>query len=334
MLEERVVLSTVSSITSNFNGTAIPANDSVWFSSVAKVQGVGSAPATVTVDHQTISFTANGVAYTLNVPDTVLTLTPGATTATTTFSAGAWHTSVPASFSGNVFLDGLSFQPAGGLPGGIKNVTWQGDFTTDTAGVKVNWQWAAGVYSQFSADQSTLGVKALDDNHFGPYLSSDHAGTPENFKTFVVGGATGGGGSNFTGSYSGTASVVPAVGGNASISGYVYFDATNAGVMEPGDFGIQGVVVELTGVDNLGHSVTMFATTDANGYYSFTGLQAGTYTIERPQPSLYNNGQSSVGTVNGTTDGLEQLNGAIAQIVLNSGDQGTQYDFAELFAGS
>jgi hypothetical protein len=30
---------------------------------------------------------------------------------------------------------------------------------------------------------------------------------PENYKKFVVGGARGGGGSNFTGSYSGTASM-------------------------------------------------------------------------------------------------------------------------------
>jgi len=36
------------------------------------------------------------------------------------------------------------------------------------------------------------------------YNDSEHAGTPENKKQFVTGGARGGGGSNFTGSWSGT----------------------------------------------------------------------------------------------------------------------------------
>jgi len=50
------------------------------------------------------------------------------------------------------------------------------------------------------------------------YKNSDHAGTPENFKTFVVGGATGGGGSNFTGSYSATGSCALAPDGSSSIT--------------------------------------------------------------------------------------------------------------------
>lgn len=90
----------------------------------------------------------------------------------------------------------------------------------------------------------------------------------------------------------------------------------------------------LTGVDNLGDTVTLYATTDANGLYSFTGLLPGTYTISRPNLWQYGQGQSSAGTVNGSTDGVAALNGDITQIVLKPGDQGTKYDFAELFAGS
>ena len=47
------------------------------------------------------------------------------------------------------------------------------------------------------------------------YQNSDHAGTPANFKSnamngvTVIGGATGGGGSNYTGGYSGTVTVGP-----------------------------------------------------------------------------------------------------------------------------
>ena len=50
-------------------------------------------------------------------------------------------------------------------------------------------------------------MKPVDDNQASVYQNSDHAGTPENFKSFVTGGARGGGGSNFTGSYSATAAV-------------------------------------------------------------------------------------------------------------------------------
>src|SRR5262249_43039695 len=119
VLEDRTVPSAVSAITSNFNGTAVPAGDYIWFSSVAKVKGVGSPPLTLRVTDQPITFTASGTAYTLNVPDTVLTLTPGATTAATTFDsvATAWNTSAPATFSGNVFLSGLAFQATARLPG-------------------------------------------------------------------------------------------------------------------------------------------------------------------------------------------------------------------------
>src|SRR5438876_11122063 len=47
-----------------------------------------------------------------------------------------------------------------------------------------------------------LAVKPVDDTKASQYKNSDHAGTPENLKTFVTGGARGGGGSNFTGSLS------------------------------------------------------------------------------------------------------------------------------------
>src|SRR5262249_11778841 len=111
-------------------------------------------------------------------------------------------------------------------------------------------------------------------------------------------------------------------------------DFNGDGVRELGEFGIQSVVVRLTGVDNQGHTVTIDATTDANGFYSFTGLQAGSYTIERPQPSGYTSGQSSAGMVDGSTDGFVDSGGNITDIVLGTGDEGTEYDFAELFAGS
>jgi hypothetical protein len=49
-----------------------------------------------------------------------------------------------------------------------------------------------------------VGAKPVDGNTLSIYANSDHAGTPEGFKAFVTGGARGGGGSNWTGSYSST----------------------------------------------------------------------------------------------------------------------------------
>ena len=84
---------------------------------------------------------------------------------------------------------------------------------TDKPGVKVNWQWSAAVYTQFSTDPAALMAKPSDtaSTQSTFYSNSDHAGTPEAFKRSVVGGARGGGGSNYTGSYSSTGSVTPEV---------------------------------------------------------------------------------------------------------------------------
>jgi hypothetical protein len=123
-------------------------------------------------------------------------------------------TAVPLTgLAGNVFFDGVAIQAPSprGFPGGIQPVTWQGMFFSMTPGLSVQRQWAAAVYDNavFGVDYTQLGVKPVDDNQASVYQNSDHAGAPENFKTYLVGGARGGGGSNFTGSYSGTAACTP-----------------------------------------------------------------------------------------------------------------------------
>jgi hypothetical protein len=110
---------------------------------------------------------------------------------------------------GDTFFSGLGYLVPADLPGGIHNVTWSGTISTGTPGVKVKWQWAAAVYTMFDADYNLLGVKPVDDNKKNPYLNNDHAGTPENFKPYVIGGATGGGGHNYTGNYSRSKDVGP-----------------------------------------------------------------------------------------------------------------------------
>ena len=220
------------SIQYNFNGTQIIFQPSsggsyIWFISDGKVTGLPNNKKVVLhISDQSIIIPKTGSmpsAITNPVPDTFITFDPSTTVATTTFDTvnNVWRETFPSSgLSGNIFYGGLAFKvPAGGLPGGIKNVDWTGTFTTDTAGVSLQWQWSAANYSNFTADYNSIAPKPTDDNNASIYKNSDHAGTPEGtdtvsgkqWKTFVVGGASGGGGSNFTGSGSSTISVTPCV---------------------------------------------------------------------------------------------------------------------------
>ncbi len=199
-----------SSIQSNFNKTSIAGEYLIWFNSILTVKGLPTSATTVSFSGQTIQFSANGTSYVIYVPNATVTFDPRATSATTTFTNGIWQTTVPSSASGNTFLSGLPVQvPSGGLPGGINPVMWSGTFTSSSPNLTISWKWAAAVYTNNVSftDNNSLGVKATDEKHYLPYQNSDHAGTPENWKSSVTGGAQGGGGSNYTGGGSGTANV-------------------------------------------------------------------------------------------------------------------------------
>lgn len=191
---------------SNFNGTAISSGRTIWFTSVFKASGVPSTGTTISVLASKITFTAGTTPYTVNVPAAVVTISPSATAASTTYdtTSATWRTTLPLSWSGNGFLTAVALPVTVSLPGGINPVTWSADFVTDPPGVTINWQWAAAVYTQFSSNYNALQVKPVDDPNLSAYKNSDHAGTPEAYKSYVTGGARGGGGSNYTGSLSGT----------------------------------------------------------------------------------------------------------------------------------
>jgi len=209
-------LSTSSSIQAGFNSFDLKAGDVVWFSAV--VQLTGTKPTVDTNIHftgQKLTFTEpDGTTFTKTLYSSEVDYKVGATTAATVFSPTAfkWITTVPTTYSGDVFLSGYSYYvTAAGLPGGT-HVTWSGNLSSSECGFSFNWKWAAGVYTEFAGSQAAphyvnVGVKPVDDNQLSSYPNSDHAGTPENFKAYLAQGGTGGGGSNFTGSYSGTVGV-------------------------------------------------------------------------------------------------------------------------------
>ena len=60
----------------------------------------------------------------------------------------------------------------------------------------------------------------------------------------------------------------------STVSGKVYEDANNNGIVNsPGEQGIGGVTIRLTGTDYLGQAVNLTTTTNSTGVYTFTNLR-------------------------------------------------------------
>lgn len=85
----------------------------------------------------------------------------------------------------------------------------------------------------------------------------------------------------------------------SEISGKVYRDDNNNGVVNGSEPGLPGVAVTLTGLDDLGQAVSRSVTTDADGNYSFPGLRpSSNYVItEGAQPTGTANGKTTPGSV-------------------------------------
>jgi len=169
---------------------------------------------TIHFTNSTLKFSSGGTSYNIAVSNATIKFSTSATTATTERVGpfpGEWVTTVPSGFGDDVFLSGIAFHvPAGGFPGGINPVTWTGSFTTSTPGVGISWKWGAAVYNPTEeAAQKVVEPKPTHSTSLDKFKNGDQAGTPENFKQFLIAGARGGGGSNFTGSWSGTNSCEP-----------------------------------------------------------------------------------------------------------------------------
>jgi len=112
----------------------------------------------------------------------------------------------------------------------------------------------------------------------------------------------------------------------AKISGYVYCDDDNDGVRDAGEVGLPGVTVRLTGTNDLGQSVSTTTTTDSNGFYQFTGLRPGTYTVtELTQPADKLDGKDTAGSTGGTAG-----NEVISNIPLAAGQSSENNNFGEI----
>ena len=122
----------------------------------------------------------------------------------------------------------------------------------------------------------------------------------------------------------------------STLSGSVYSDLNNDGTRQGGETGISGVAVRLTGTDVYGQSVTIDATTNGTGGYTFdnggAGLRPGTYVVtELAQPSGYLDGRDTAGTNGGNS---VAINDQISGVVLSQNITATSYLFGELLPAS
>jgi uncharacterized repeat protein (TIGR01451 family) len=110
-----------------------------------------------------------------------------------------------------------------------------------------------------------------------------------------------------------------------SLGGFVYVDANNNGVFDPGETPIAGANVTLTGTDDLGAPVSLSQVTDGAGAYNFVSLRPGTYTLTETQPGGYLDGKDVVGSLGGTLG-----NDVLSGITTLAGQTGLNYNFGEL----
>jgi serine-aspartate repeat-containing protein C/D/E len=116
----------------------------------------------------------------------------------------------------------------------------------------------------------------------------------------------------------------------AEISGFVYIDANKNGTRDTGEQGISGVTIRLS--DENGNPVGAPIVTSSDpsnlGFYRFSGLRPGRYTLREDQPAAYDDGQDQVGDAGGTADPPpgDRLSGA----TLSPGQVAANYNFGEL----
>ena len=107
---------------------------------------------------------------------------------------------------------------------------------------------------------------------------------------------------------------------NTGISGFVYEDLNNNGIKDPGEPGIQGASIRLTGTDFDGNVVNVTATTLSTGLYEFSvpPSNAAGYVLTQTQPAGYYDGKEHKGNAAGN----QAAGNVIASSEANNSAQG------------
>jgi len=181
----------------SWNRFSASSSDVVWVNAHIGTPSGVPTNAVTTVEFTGVTLKVNGTSYSL--PNGTLRFDPSAPAVpSTTFnSTTGWTTTVnPHDLSDEIFFDGQAVPVNSNLVGGGQATL---SFTTQSSdnNLDFKWQWSAAVYTYWPGNNAA---------EILPYHHSDHAGTPENpqVKQSLIQGPRGGGGSNFTGSWSGT----------------------------------------------------------------------------------------------------------------------------------
>ena len=118
---------------------------------------------------------------------------------------------------------------------------------------------------------------------------------------------------------------------NSVISGRVWLDADNNGVIDAAETGIAGVRIDLVGTDIAGNPVSRSTVTDANGNYQFDALAPGNYSVREPQqPAGTLDGRSLAGPLGGSATAVGTAPSAISTIVLGLSQTAAANNFGEI----
>ncbi len=117
-----------------------------------------------------------------------------------------------------------------------------------------------------------------------------------------------------------------------TLAGNVYHDRDDDGNFDRGqEEGISGVVLKL--LDGNGADTGKRATTNTAGFYEFTNLRAGKYSVMEIHPAGWLDGKDTPGNLGGVAD-LTPGGDMLSQIMINWGQDGVEYNFGELLPGS
>lgn len=187
----------------NIGNAAISSTDTVWFSATADITPRESSSATtVHFSGQWINLQlqgGNGLPLSIPAPNSEVVFSSTATSATTTYSGGQWVTTVPVGYTGDVFIGGVAYQVPTGVSLAGAKADWEGTFSGTTVSFTLQWQWAGAVYSTLGtgfttgfgkSTATTTFYNALGVNPTSASLTTNPAGTPENFVSDYLSSAT------------------------------------------------------------------------------------------------------------------------------------------------
>lgn len=181
----------------SWNGFTAPVGSVVWIN--AHLDAKSAPPNGTTVYFTGVNLVVNATNYAL--PNGEVVFNSATTTPTTVVNTnGSWTTTVNPSFTGDIFFVGQAIPVDANMENGGKGNTGSTlSFTTSSSDstFQFQWQWSAAVYTSWPGNAAA---------EIEPVHASLQAGAPQNtaVQKALIQGPRGGGGSNFTGSWSGT----------------------------------------------------------------------------------------------------------------------------------